>query len=177
MKATTNNILHQNISIPNAGIVILQSYIMMLFIRLDLIKERTFITQEAQLDAVHYLQYLVTGLEQTEVSLLPLNKVLCGLAVDTPMQDHITISDDEKTLMNSLIKSAIDNWDAIGQSTVNGFRGNWLVRDGLLVEQEDRWELTVEKRAYDILLIKSPLSFSIIKLPWMTKPLHVNWPY
>jgi hypothetical protein len=30
-------------------------------------------------------------------------------------------------------------------------RGNFLVRDGLLSEEQDKWELTVEKRAYDIL--------------------------
>lgn len=71
----------------------------------------------------------------------------------------------------------ISYWPAIGNTSVNGFRGNWLVRDGLLTELEDKWELTVEKRAYDVLIHQSPFSFSIIKLPWMEKPLHVTWPY
>ena len=177
MNNNTANILNEGITVPNAGLVILNSYFLMLFDRLNLVKNKTFITREAQLDAVHYLQYLVTGLEQTETSLLLLNKVLCGLAIDTPIQDHISISEENKTLMNGLIESAIAHWNAIGQTTINGLRGNWLVREGMLIEQEDSWALTVEKRPYDILLMKSPFSFSIIKLPWMDKPLHVNWPY
>lgn len=177
MNVNTKDLLNQGIPIPNAGLVILNSYFLMLLERLNLVKDKTFITTEAQLEAVHYLQYLVTGLEQTEESLLPLNKVLCGVSVDTPIQDRITISDNDKQLMDSLIQSAIGYWSAIGETSTNGFRGNWLVREGVLREEEDRWSLTIEKRAYDILLTQSPFSFSIIKLPWMPKPIHVNWPY
>jgi hypothetical protein len=32
----------------------------------------------------------------------------------------------------------------------------WLVRDGILQEFEAHWELTVDKRAYDILINQAP---------------------
>lgn len=173
----SNNIQEYNLTVSNAGLVILNSYFIMLLERLHLLRDNTFISEKEQNDAVHYLQYLVTGLSQTEESLLILNKVFCGIPIETPITDGVDISDDNKRLMEGLLSSAIGHWSTIGETSVDGFRGNWLVREGILREEEDRWELVVEKRAYDILMNKSPFSFSIIKLPWMDKPLHVIWPF
>jgi hypothetical protein len=165
------------VAVKNAGIVLLNNYIMRLFERLEIVKDRKFVSQEAQLNAVHYLQYIITGLCHTEETLLPLNKVICGLPLSQPVQSGLNISDEQKNIIDGLVRAAISHWPNIGDSSINGFRGNWLVRDGLLVEQEDKWELTVDKRAYDILIYKSPFSFSIIKYHWMDKPIHVSWPY
>ena len=165
----------ENTVIKNAGLVILNNYLELLFERLHLTSNKQFTSAENQRKAVHYLQFLVTGLSNTEDTISPLNKVLCGLSVTQTVPNGITIFDEEKELIHGLIQAAIGHWPSIGETSVNGFRGNWLVRDGLLQEMEDRWELTVEKRAYDLLLHKSPFSFSIIKYPWMEKPLHVIW--
>ncbi|KIH83140.1 hypothetical protein UCMB321_3090 [Pseudomonas batumici] len=59
--------------------------------------------------------------------------------------------------------------------SIDGFRGNWLVRDGLLANANDRWEMTVKPRPYDVLLAHSPFSFSVIRHSWMDKPLFVTW--
>ncbi|MBC8754339.1 hypothetical protein H2O64_06630 [Kordia sp. YSTF-M3] len=177
MSTETKKIVTEGISVPNAGLVLLNSYFLMLLERLGIVSDKAFKTDDDPLKAVHYLQYIVTGLTQTDESLLVLNKVLCGLSPDAPVRDRIEMTEDEKKLIDGLIQAAIGYWTAIGDTSINGFRGNWLVREGILRETEERWELTVEKRAYDILLIKSPFSFSIIKLPWMQKPLHVTWAY
>lgn len=175
MKAAAENI--PGILIKNAGLMLLNSYILLLFERLGLVHDKKFIDTENQTAAVNYLQYTVTGISHTEDFLLPLNKILCGLPLSQPVGEGISISDEHKTIIDGLIKAVISHWPAIGSTSIEGFRGNWLVRDGLLVERDDRWELTVEKRAYDILISKSPFSFSIIKYPWMDKPVHVIWPY
>lgn len=167
----------ESMTIYNAGIVLLNMYIPMLFERLELVKGELFISNMHQQDAVHYVQYLVTGVSQTEESLLILNKVLCGYPIQNPIKSGIEISNDDKILIDGLINAAISYWPAIGESSVDGFRGNWLVRDGILKEEVERWVLSVEKRAYDILMLKSPFSFSVIKFPWMEKPLHVTWPF
>jgi hypothetical protein len=169
--------LKQGIPVRNAGIVLLNNYISILFERLKLVEENQFISNEHQVKAVQYLQYVITGMTQTEEVYLPLNKVLCGLPLTDAVPDCIEISDDEKNLINSLIQAAISHWPEIGDCSVDGFRGNWLVRDGIVVELEDKWELTVDKRAYDLLINRSPFAFSIIKYHWMDKPLHVMWPY
>lgn len=177
MENKSPEMLKHGVPVPNAGLVMLNSYFKILFDRLGIIENNAFKTPDDQLNAVHYLQYIVTGLTTTEESLLVLNKVLCGISPNTPVKESLDITDANKELIDGLIKAAIGYWSAIGDSTINGFRGNWLVREGMLREEEERWELTVEKRAYDILLNQSPFSFSIIKLPWMSKPLHVNWAY
>lgn len=165
------------VSVPNAGLVLLNNYFLMLFERLELVKNNQFISEEARSEAIHYLQYVVTGLTQTDESLLALNKVLCGVPLSQPIKDSFQITEDNKVLIEGMLKSVINYWNAIGDTSISGFRGNWLVRNGVLKEEADRWSLLVEKRVYDILLTKCPFSFSIIKLPWMDKPLHITWPY
>lgn len=163
--------------VPNAGLVILNSFSGMLFSRLDLLDNDLFISESEHIKAVYCLQYLATGLSQTDEALLSLNKVLCGIDTQQSIGDSVEITDIEKALMDELIESAIGYWSAIGATSIDGFRGNWLIRDGVLREEEDHWVLTVQKKPYDILLSKMPLPFSIIKHPWMQKPLHVIWPY
>lgn len=165
------------VKIHNAGLVLLQNYYIMLFERLNLVNNKSFVSEKAQFDAVHYLQYIVTELTETEESFLSLNKVLCGLPLSAPVKSSITIPETHKELIEKLIRSAIEYWNAIGKSSVDGFRGNWLAREGVLKEEEDHWSLTVEKKAYDILIAQSPFPFSIIKFPWMQKPLFVTWPF
>jgi len=165
------------IPVKNAGMVLISSYIEMLLERLGITGAKKFRDDEARADAPHYLQYVVTGLSATEESLLPLNKVLCGIPLSEPLREGINITDEHKKLINGLLTAMIGYWPAIGNCSTDGFRGNWLVREGLLLEHDDKWELTVEKRAYDVLIHQSPFAFSIIKLPWMSKPLHVTWPY
>jgi len=176
-KKESSSIIKDAIPVRNAGLVLINGYLPVLLERLELIKNKAFVDVVSQSQTVHYLQYVVTGLSRTEEFLLPLNKIICGLPLSFPVEDGIEISDTHKNIIEGLIKAMINHWSQIGESSINGFRGNWLVRDGLLTEQDDRWELTVEKRAYDLLLQRSPFSFSIIKYPWMDKPLHVNWPY
>ncbi|MBL0358426.1 MAG: hypothetical protein IPP72_16895 [Chitinophagaceae bacterium] len=174
-----NNALaeHECIIIKNAGIVILNNYIPLLFERLGIVAGNRFVEPEAQTDAVHYLQYLVTGLTQTEEFLLPLNKILCGLPLHVPVKSGVEIFAEHKVLMDGLIKAAINYWPVIGNTSLNGFRGNWLVRDGQLKESDEYWQLLVDKKSYDVLIGKLPFSFSVIKFPWMSKPLKVTWPY
>jgi hypothetical protein len=174
---STTTMIQGGIAVKNAGIVLLNNYIEMLMDRLGLLEQKKFKDKTSQLDAVHYLQYVITGLTKTEEALLPLNKVLCGLPITTPIRESITINEEQEKLIDSLIQASISHWPSLGSTSLLGFRGNWLVRDGLLIEKEERWELTVEKRVYDLLLHKAPFSFSIIRYPWMNKPLHVIWPY
>ncbi len=164
------------VKINNAGLVILQSFISPLFSRLGLVSEGKFVTHSARRRAVHYLQYLVSGCCSTAEQNLMLNKLLCGLALYEPVEYEIEIPPVEQEICHSLLESVIAYWSAIGSSSCEGFRGNWLVRDGSLTEAKDRWDLIVDRRAYDVLLARSPFSYSIIKLPWMEKPIYVTWP-
>lgn len=167
----------EGIAVFNAGLVIINSYILLLFDRLGITSGNKFVSEKAQIEAVHLLQYIVTGHSHTEEHFLPLNKFLCGLDITHPVPDGIEIPESTRSMIEGLLKAVIGYWPAIGDTSADGFRGNWLVRKGVLGEAADKWELTVEKRAYDILLNRSPFSFSVVKLPWMERPLHVNWAF
>ncbi len=170
-------LITEGISINNAGLVLVNGYVKTLFDRLILIENDRFKNQEAVDSAVHYLQYVVNGLTHNEEHFLVLNKIICGLHPSNEVSDGLEISDANKTLIDGMIQAIINYWPAIGDCSINGFRGNWLIRDGIIREENDRWNLIIEKRAYDILIQQAPFSFGIIKHPWMEKPIHVNWPY
>lgn len=173
----STELLKDSIYIQNAGLVLINHYIPMLFERLGIISGDKKFLPDQQQSAVHYLQFVATGLTETEEPALVLNKILCGIELNEPITNEIEISEEETTLIEGLITTMIGYWGAIGSSSIDGFRGNWLIRDGLLIEYEDKWELTIEKRAYDLLIHQSPFTFSIIKYPWMNKPLYVQWPH
>ncbi|MCI3944238.1 hypothetical protein K0038_01246 [Pseudomonas syringae] len=160
----------------NAGLVIVQGYITRLFALQGLVEKGAFVSEDAQRRAVHCLQYLVNGRTDTPEQYLMLNKLLCGLAVTDPVEAEITLSDAEKKTMDEMLVAVINHWPAIGKSSVEGLRGNWFVRDGLLQETQDRWDLKVHHRPYDMLLDRSPYTFSVIRFPWMPKALYVTWP-
>ena len=48
-------------------------------------------------------------------------------------------------------------------------------REGSLRKDGNDWILTVEKKAFDILLEQIPWSFRTVKLPWNKYVIHVEW--
>ena len=67
------------------------------------------------------------------------------------------------------IEETCDKWDLRRDIEFNTrvTKLEWL--------EEDRITLTVEPRAFDMLLDQRPWSISIVKLPWMPLPLYVTW--
>lgn len=179
LTTTQELLLPEGTSLPikNAGLVLLQHFIKMYFERLSLLEEGSFVDEQAQTEATHWLQLLVTGQHETDEVHLVLNKILCGLPLYAPVPRGIQAPEEEHiNLAEGLIKAVIQHWSAIGTSSIEGFRGNWLVRDGLLQETEECWTLIVEKRPYDLLLDRLPFGFGMVRLPWMSKALYVTWP-
>ena len=166
---------NSEVYINNSGLVLLQPYFSTLFERLELTKENNFINQDAQLKAVHYLQFLVTGQSQTEEEFLVLNKILCGLEINTPIPNGIDISTEEVRLMEGLLEAVIQNWSILGNQSIEGFRGSFLIREGKLIENENSWNLLVEQKSYDMLIDQLPYSYTPIKISWMEKMVEVNW--
>lgn len=175
MTIKNENTLAAPIPVKNAGMVLLSEYVPTLFKLMELLNGKEFVNPAKQLDAVHVLQYVVTGLMETSEVYLPLNKVMCGLRTDATVADGVSLTAAQEELINEMILNMVGQWPAIGKTSVDGFRGNWLVRNGLLSETEEQWEIVIESRPYDILINKFPFSYSIIKYRWMDKPLHVKW--
>ncbi|WP_406826175.1 contractile injection system tape measure protein [Pedobacter sp. KACC 23697] len=168
-------IVKEGIYVQNGGLVLINNFIPMLFERLGLLDGHKAYLPNKQQDAIHYLQYVATGLAETDEHYLALNKILCGIPLQESVKNNIVISSAEIELLEELLQAMIGHWKAIGSSSIAGLRGNWIIRDGLLIEHDDHWELIIAERAYDLLIHQLPFTFSVINYPWMGKPLYVQW--
>jgi Contractile injection system tape measure protein len=161
--------------IGNAGLVILAPYLPHYFEQLGMLENRVFKDAAAAERGVHLLQYLASRQSETPEQHLVFNKMLCGLPLESPVNAGIELSENEISISQSLLEAILQRWEIMKNSTVSNFCGAFLLREGILLEQHDRWVLHVENKAYDIVLEYLPWTISIIKLPWMDKRLEVVW--
>lgn len=161
--------------IRNAGMVLLHPYLPMYFSRLGLMENGKFIDEHRQRRAVHLLEYLATGEEGHEEHLLVLNKLLCGLAPEEPVERSIVLTEQEREVSESLLSAVIQQWSKLGSTSVAGLRETFLQRDGTLAPTDEFWLLRVQQKGIDVLLQFLPWAFSMIKTGWMPKAIHVEW--
>ena len=164
--------LQEGIFIDNAGAVIFAAFIPTLFEKLGLIENGQIVNPDL---AALIIQYCVSGQTQIEEYELVLPKILCGLDIDFPVNTNIEITEIHMTEVNSMLQSLIDYWSALKDTSVEGLRESFLVRNGKLSLIENEWLLVVEQKAFDILLDQIPWSFSLIKFPWMESLLKTEW--
>jgi len=164
------------IYIANAGMVLAGAYLQRLFTMLGLADNEAFVSPDAAERAVHLLQYLATGSAEAPEPLLVLNKVLCGLPIGAPVLREFAITPQETEAIDGLLQAMIAHWKIIGHTTPAGLRESFLQREGRLsFDEDDGWQLQVEPRSFDMLLDQLPWGYSLQKLPWMKRPLHVEW--
>jgi hypothetical protein len=64
----------------------------------------------------------------------------------------------------------------LGETSIDGLRHTFLQRRGVLRDAGHAWNLQVEPAAFDVLLASLPWTFGIVRLPWMTRPIFIEWP-
>jgi hypothetical protein len=125
------------------------------------------------------LHYLATGEEQAEEPALVLPKLLCGLDLDLeePIPQKLSLTPTEKQESEVLLQAIIQNWSALKNTSADGLRSGFLQRDGLLFEGNEftPWKITIERKGQDLLLDRLPWSYTVIKLPWMSGMINVEW--
>jgi hypothetical protein len=105
----------------------------------------------------------------------PLLKIICGLLPDTPLlhvEELLKATTDECL---GLLEAVIAHAPVFGELSIDGFRGSYLIRPGLLTIRDGHWLVQVERRGYDILLNKIPWSFNLMKLPWLNRFIVSEW--
>jgi Contractile injection system tape measure protein len=162
--------------IKNAGVVIIAPYLPILFQALDLGDGKKFHSDEAQQRAIYIIHYLITGNdEEIEEHELVFNKVLCGLDPTIPIIGSFSISENEKQECVQLLQAVADNWTALRGVSGEGMRTSFFMRDGILEQQSNGWNLKIEKTTIDILLDKLPWGISILQMPWSEEMIFVEW--
>lgn len=163
--------------IKNAGVAILLPGIPGLFNELGYLNiEKKFKNQKVQQRAIHLIQFLATSASQSGESEMVLNKLVCGWELDEPVKKNIKLTPHEKQSADDFLKDIIQQWGALKNTSPNGLRHNFLMRNGKLSFVKGHWLLQVEQASYDPFLLKKlPWTISIIKFRWMSERLHVEW--
>ncbi|MCO6492328.1 MAG: hypothetical protein J5I98_28175 [Phaeodactylibacter sp.] len=161
--------------IDNAGLVILWSYLPRFFQSLGLLDGKQFVDAAAAHRAAGLLQYLADGKPEAPEYLLAFNKILCGLPWDEVLDFGGPVTEAEAEECDVFLQAVIANAPILKNMSVDGFRGTFLLRRGMLRQLFDMWELHVERETYDVVLDKFPWSWKVVKLPWLEKVIGVGW--
>jgi hypothetical protein len=161
--------------VTNAGLVLLWPFLPAFFEQLDLAADGRFTDVAAQERAVAMLGFVATGSAESPEQELAVAKVLCGWPMEEPIQRFLEPSDDEETLVDGLLETVVDRWEGLGGTSIGGLRTSFLQRDGRLRRLDHGWSLLVSRVAYDLLLERLPWPIGHVVLPWMERPVYVEW--
>lgn len=165
----------QKTIVENAGLCLLAPYLPGFFSRLGFTEGGQFKTAVLAHRALYLLQYLVNGRQKNLEFTLQLNKLLCGIGIEEPVGKYKRLSPAERAEADDLLLSVIANWPALKSTSIQGFRSSFLQRKGILTLKGMAWVLQVERKGFDLLLDSLPWTFNLIKAPWMSKMLEVEW--
>lgn len=162
----------EGIYLKNAGLVIVAGFLPMIFKKLSLLEDDKITDVNKAACLVNYLAYGENSFAEFELGLA---KILCGIEIDTPVDTSIILSEIEKEETNELLLSVIEYWSILKDTSVDGLREAFLLRDGKLSFTDNALLLQVEQKSYDMLLQHIPWNISMIKLPWMNYLLKTEW--
>lgn len=163
------------IPLLNAGLIILWPFLKTLLERVELLGETGFRDAAARGRGAILLHCLASGEANAPEYLLPLNKVLCGLPLDAPIDTDVPLGPDEIAECERLLAAVIGQVAILENMSVAGFRASFLLRAGMLGVRDGAWLLRVERAPHDLVLDRFPWGFEWVKLPWMQDRMQVEW--
>ncbi|MBF0380770.1 MAG: hypothetical protein HQL69_07120 [Magnetococcales bacterium] len=187
-KTPTSNLFYQNeleadkkpIYISNAGLVLFNPFLPILFKELDLLSQndagKNGLFKDGALSrGVHLLQYLVDGRTSAPEPELVLNKILCGASPAIPVDLAIDLNTKELAMADKMHNTVLAQWQILKSSSVAALKETFLQREGRIEQYNDHIKLLIQRKTLDVLVDKVPWSFSVIYHPWMPTPMHVSW--
>lgn len=168
----------ERILVPNAGLVLFAPWFPRLFDMLDLLAgdRKDFKDMESRIRAIFLIQYCV-GLDKNEYleQELAFNRILVGCHFSVPLPRMLELNVEQKNIIDSMLKGVKANWSKMNNTSIKGFQQSFIDRKGNLEQKEEKWVLTVDERAFDILLDSVPWNFRNIRYPWLRKRIYVQW--
>jgi len=174
-QAREQSLSEEGVLVTHAGLIILHPFLEYLFREFDLLESDQFRGMESRLTALQLLGYLATGEDDLYEYALLLEKYLCGIGDDIPVLRKSLLTPAMKTEAGNLLMAAISHWKELKKTSPDGLRQGFLVRRGRLVTGTFGHRLLIEKASQDILLSWLPWGISLVKLPWLSEALHVEW--
>jgi hypothetical protein len=172
---TEESLPEKEIFISNAGLCLLTPWLTSFFKETGLIIENAFADKLKQQHSIYLLHYLVTKETDPTEELLVFPKLLCGWPLQMPVINSYQVTEQEKIECEDLLKSIIQNWPVLKNTSTDGLRESFLQRPGKLNEEENKFVLQPEQQSIDLLLEYIPWTFRYIRLPWMKKAIQIDW--
>lgn len=163
------------IAVYQAGLVLLHPFLPTYLQAVGLTRDRVFVDETAQAQALSLLAYLATGKNDAPEYDLVLPKLLCGWPLAQPVPRWETLPAEALAEGDHLLQTAIDHWGALGRVGPDSLREGFLQRHGKLRRHDHGWQLHVEPQTLDILLDRLPWGLSTVYFPWMEGMLTVYW--
>lgn len=164
-----------SVYVKQAGLILLHPFLKQFFKHIGLLDGAGKIKKESLTQAVQTLSYLADGNESFFEGNMMLSKFLCGMPLKMPIPKDSLLTKEIKGEAETLLKEVVRNWAALKNSSPNGLRQLFLLRDGKLMRRNEHFRLIVERKAQDVLLDKLDWNISIIKLAWIKGLLFVEW--
>ena len=158
-----------------AGAVLLAQFLRPFFQKLNLLDGVSWKDKASQYKGVQLIRFLCTGEQYTPEYSLVLEKLLCGIPVEEPVPLDAALQQEELDEALVLLQAIIEHWQALRNTSVEGLRNSFLVRDGSLSRNDGHWLLQVERKTMDVLLEKLPWGYTTITLPWNNYLIYVEW--
>lgn len=165
--------------VPAAGLVLAHPYLPRLFDATGLYPAGTRgpLPDPSLPAAASLLHWLATGREAEQEFSLPFIKLLLGRAPDTPLPHApAPLPEAWRDEADALLDAMLSHWQALRGTRPAGLRSGFLQRRGCLEQRDSAWHLRIEPESFDMLVDLLPWGFSLVRLPWMPRPLVTEWP-
>ncbi|AHK21910.1 hypothetical protein BF17_03235 [Yersinia similis] len=162
------------LAVSNAGCLIFWPLLSTFFSVFDLLEKQVFIHQQAQIEAVCLLDWLIWGDDEISDGRLSLNKVICGLPIhfDTAWR---TPAAEQKVLIREWlekIRQQLPAWKRMGAKDI---RTLFLQRPGEIIWLDGAVAIGVNPEAYDALINTWPWPMNMACFNWLQQPLSIQW--
>ncbi|KVN29742.1 contractile injection system tape measure protein [Burkholderia ubonensis] len=161
-------------SVSNAGICLLWPLLPGLWRQLEILDEKGFVDLQAQHNAACWLDELVWSDGIYIPDRLRLNKLLCGLSMNTPLRwtppDSVTLVAMERCL--AALPQQVPAWKNLRAPDI---RQLFLQRPGWVLQDAGSCAIYIQPEPYDVLLDGCPWPTSMLILPWLPLPWSVHW--
>ncbi|WGS53950.1 contractile injection system tape measure protein [Paraburkholderia sp. D15] len=163
-------------SVDNAGTVLIWPLLANMFGKLGLWIDGHFVQQRSAVEASAWLSRIASSDEVPYVYPTALSNVLCGVSQDADIR-WLTADKSQHQLLQAWLTDLPAKIRPWHQLTIEDIRALFIRRPGILTGTEPggTLELEVEPHASDVLLQNWPWPITTVLLPWMEKPLTVQW--
>lgn len=165
----------EEVTTSSAGIILLHPFLYTFFERTKISQGRGLLPPGSENLAVQALRYLATGNENFFGGNMVLEKFICGLPLKFPVDRESQLTDAIKEEAVNLLTEVIRQWPVLKNTSPDGLRQLFILRQGKLLKSSEGFKLLVERKAQDVLLEKLHWNYSIVKFPWREELLFVEW--